>query len=345
MSRRYSALAVASTMAMAAVSAQNRPSAYPGASWQRVDASSLGWSTTKLTEARRYFETLAEGSALVVEHGRVVAEWGDPARRVKLSSVRKSFLSALYGIHVRAGRLDLTKTLADVGIDDVPALTAQERSAPLRTVLQSRSGIYHAYVGGLVEDRAAMPPRGSHPPGTFWYYNNWDFNVLGTVFEQQLGVKIATEFRTRIAVPIEMQDFRLEDMHYFGGTEKSAAIEQSIHPAYHFSMTARDMARFGYLFLRRGTWNDRQVIPADWVAESTTSYSDTGTGGGYGYLWWVNQFPGVPLPTTVRMARSASTSSSCQAAIWWWCTRITPSIPTMLRRTLVNNCSAFRVCQ
>ena len=60
-------------------------------------------------------------------------------------------------------------------------------------------------------------------------------------------------------------------------------------------MTARDMARFGYLFLRAGTWNGRHLIPADWVTESTTSYSDTGGGGGYGYFWWVNGFPGVSV--------------------------------------------------
>ena len=87
--------------------AQTAASVYPGTAWEKVDASQSGWSNVKLAEARRYFGGLAEGSAFVVEHGRVVAEWGDPAKRVKLSSVRKSFLSALYGIHVRAGRLDL----------------------------------------------------------------------------------------------------------------------------------------------------------------------------------------------------------------------------------------------
>jgi CubicO group peptidase (beta-lactamase class C family) len=171
---------------------------------------------------------------------------------VKVSSVRKSFLSALYGPHVRAG------------IDDEPPLTAAEKTATLRMVLQARSGVYHPYVGGLLADREAMPARGSHPPGSFWYYNNWDFNVLGTVFEQQLRVKIGTEFRDRIATPIQMEGFRLEDMYYFGGTPQTAVVEQSLHPPYHFRMTARDMARFGYLFLRGGAWSGRQLVPADW---------------------------------------------------------------------------------
>lgn len=53
------------------------------------------------------------------------------------------------------------------------------------------------------------------------------------------------------------------------------------------------MARFGYLFLRGGNWNGTQIVPADWVRQSTTSYSETsgfGEGFGYGYLWWVHGY-------------------------------------------------------
>ena len=268
---------------------------YPGAFWQKVDPKTFGWSTKKLDDARQYLRTLAPGSVIVVDRGRIVVEWGDPARRVKLSSVRKSLLSALYGIYVHQERLDLNKTLEQLGVDDDPPLTPSEKQATLRMLLQSRSGVYHPYVGGAPSDRAAMPARGSHVVGSFWYYNNWDFNVLGTVFEEQLNTRIAVEFRNRIAIPIQMQDFRLEDMYYFRGTSKKAAIEDSIHPAYHFRMTARDMARFGYLYLRQGKWSDVQIVPNEWVAESTTSYSEVGNGGGYGYLWWVNGWPGVSV--------------------------------------------------
>jgi CubicO group peptidase (beta-lactamase class C family) len=73
-------------------------------------------------------------------------------------------------------------------------------------------------------------------------------------------------------------------------TEKSEPFEKSIHAAYHFRLSARDMARFGYLFLRGGMWNGTQVIPREWIAETTRSYSDAGNGQGYGYLWWVDGF-------------------------------------------------------
>jgi len=87
-----------------------------------------------------------------------------------------------------------------------------------------------------------------------------------------------------------MQDFRVEDTYYLRASSDLQVNDRSIHPMYHFRMTARDLARFGYLYLRRGSWNGTQVVPADWVEESTRSYSDTNEGDGYGYLWWVNSF-------------------------------------------------------
>ena len=161
---------------------------YPGRQWEVADPVKYGWSAAKLEEARVYLTTLPPASAIVVHRGRVVAQWGDPAKRVKVSSVRKSFISALYGIYVKEGRIALDKTLAELGIDDDPPITAEEKKATVRMLLQSRSGVYHGSVAGTPRMRASMLPRGSHAPGTFWYYNNWDFNVLATVYEQQAGV-------------------------------------------------------------------------------------------------------------------------------------------------------------
>ena len=128
--------------------------------------------------------------------------------------------------------------------------------------------------------KAARPERHSHAPGTFWYYNNWDFNALGTIFEQETGRKIFEEFKSRIADPIGMEDFQVSDGSY-------VYEDVSIHPGYPFRMTARDMARFGLLFLRNGAWNGNRIISEEWIEESTTSYSDAGDNGGYGYMWWV----------------------------------------------------------
>jgi CubicO group peptidase (beta-lactamase class C family) len=71
-------------------------------------------------------------------------------------------------------------------------------------------------------------------------------------------------------------------------------------------MSARDLARFGLLFLRGGAWRDRQVVPREWVEESTRAHSDAGPCG-YGYMWWVaaggKSLPGVYLPDGSFWAR------------------------------------------
>ena len=279
---------------------------YPGHHWERGDPAKLGWSTEKLGKARAYLANLPPASVLLIDRGRVVAEWGDPAKRSKIASVRKSFLSSLYGIYADKGRIDLDKTLAELGIDDRPALTDMEKKASIRMLLESRSGIYHGYVSGTPGMRAVTPARGSHMPGSFWYYNNWDFNALGTIFEKVTGTGLADALRDSIARPIGMEDYRVEDLSHYSSPADAPEFSQSTHQSYPIRLSARDMARFGYLFLRKGNWNGKQVVPSAWVAESTKAQARVGkdrfteagadnpwNGEGYAYCWWVDGF-GVP---------------------------------------------------
>lgn len=280
------------------------PAQVPGGSWEKLaDPANKGWSVEKLQAAREYASTLDTEAVMIVVGGQVLDEWGPVEQRFNVHSIRKSFLSALYGIQVRDGRIKLEETMADLGVNDnEPGLTEIEKKASLADLLKSRSGIYHPALYETARMKAARPQRHSHQPGEFWYYNNWDFNVLGTVYEQKTGAGIYEDFKKHIADPISMEDYRVEDGVYVTGAD-------SIHRAYPFRMTARDMARFGLLFLRGGQWNDKQVIPAAWVKESTASYSSAGNSGGYGYLWWIatggKHYPGVSLPDGSYSARGA----------------------------------------
>lgn len=214
-----------------------------------------------------------------MQHGRIVDSWGDIGRRLQLYSVRKSLLSALIGIAVAEGMIDLDATLGSLGIDDrPPALTAAEKQATVRQLLQSRSGVYHLAASETPKQGTRRPERGSHPPGTFWYYNNWDFNALCTIYERAVGTSIFESFQRRIADPTGMQDYRPSDGNY-------VKADVSMHRAYPFHMSARDLARFGLLFLRAGRWQDAPIVPASWVKESTAPYSETNLGTGYGYMW------------------------------------------------------------
>lgn len=277
---------------------------YPDREWTHVkNVAKSGWSVEKLKAAHDYASTIPTSAVMIVQDGRVVDEWGATTTRFNIHSIRKSFLSAMYGIHVADRCVDLTKTMEELGVDDKePSLTDVEKRATVHDLLKARSGVYHAALYETPGMKAARPARGSHDPGTFWYYNNWDFNVLGTLFERFTKTNIFREFKASIADPIGMQDYRIEDGNYVPGPD-------SVYPAYPFRMTARDMARFGLLFLRDGRWKNRQIVPAAWVADSVKPYSEAGGSGGYGYLWWVaaggKHLPGATLPDGSYSARGA----------------------------------------
>src|SRR5262245_15155017 len=233
--------------------AQPTAPVYPAQEWQTAPSpEAVGWSTAKLAEARAFAEKIGSAAVMIVQGGVVIDAWGETARKFHCHSMRKSLLSALIGIHVHAGHIDMATTLEALGIDDnAPALTPTEKRATITDLLKARSGVYHPAVAETEWMKARRPARGSHFPCTFWYYNNWDFNALGTIFEQTSGTHIYTEFKRRIAEPLQMQDYDITDFGYVGGSD-------SLHPAYNFRMTARDLARFGLLFLRQGRWQETQ---------------------------------------------------------------------------------------
>jgi CubicO group peptidase (beta-lactamase class C family) len=236
---------------------------------------------------------------IIVDDGVIVNQWGETSRSFNVHSIRKSFLSALYGIAVAKGEINLYATLGQLGIDDnEPSLTLEEKQARVIDLLKARSGIYHAALYETPAMKAEKPVRGSHPPRSFWAYNNWDFNALGAIYETATHDSIYHSFDERIARHIGMEEFGFKDQEYVTGPD-------SIHRAYPFRMTARDMARFGLLYLRSGRWRGRQIVPPIWVRESTTAYSVADGNvrdhySGYGYLWWVavngNHYPNVELP-------------------------------------------------
>lgn len=272
---------------------------YPGEHWKKASRpEALGWSSEKLQLAKEHFEKIGSAAVVIVVDGLILDEWGDTSRHFRAHSMRKSLLNAIFGIHVHEGHIDLEATLEELGIDDNEPLTVSEKQATIRHLLKGRSGIYlpALYLGGSLNN----PPRGSHPPGTFYHYNNWDFNVLGTIFEQETGTKLFEEFKGRIADPLQMEDFSVEDCTYFRGSHGDNVNTR--FPAYPFRISARDLARFGLLYLRNGQWRGQQIVPAKWIRESWTPYSVYyGTKTLYGYINWRMYLKGKSLPGGVRL--------------------------------------------
>jgi hypothetical protein len=255
----------------------------PGEAWDERVGPSDAWDLERLREVRRYCDQIGTAALFVATGGRVLAEVGDVDRRFIVQSARKSVLSALYGRLWADDRVQLDATLAELGVDDLTPLTSEEKQATVEHLLQSRSGVYLPAAAEYTGIDADRPVRGSAPPGSRYWYNNWDFNTAGTIFEQLAGLSVFEAAAAWLAKPLGMQDFRVEDgRHFF--------IPASRHAAYHMVMTARDLARFGLLFARGGRWNDTQVLPAEWVERSTAPHSmDVAEGFDYGYMWWVGK--------------------------------------------------------
>jgi CubicO group peptidase (beta-lactamase class C family) len=235
-----------------------------------------GFLTQKLQKAHDLAKRYNSANVLITYKGVIVQSWGDASRKFCLHSARKATQSALIGIYASRGRIDLDKSIGEYGIDEVTPLTEIEKQATVKQLMTGYSGIYLPSPGG--GGGGEMPKRGSHKPGEHWFYNNWNFNALNTVFEQQTHVKLTDAFDNEIAKPIGMEDFIPRDAF-------SYYHDYSLHPLYHINMSSRDLARFGMLYMNDGRWNDLQIIPQHWVKESLTAYTPKEEKRGFGYAW------------------------------------------------------------
>jgi CubicO group peptidase (beta-lactamase class C family) len=253
--------------------------------WARAEPPDRS-AARSLSQALAGFDTTA---LMAIHRGRVIASYGDEQLVSYLASARKSLVSMIFGASVARGTIDLDATLASIGFDDRGGLLPVERSATVRQLLMARSGVYHRAANlGDASDRA--PPRGSVRPGEHFLYNNWDFNALGAIFERLTGSSLYQAFEKDIARPIGMQDWDI------GAQPVRNDTGESDHPAQHFVLSTRDMARIGLLMLRDGRWGRRQVLPRHWIrltTKVTTTAAEVARaspfveGLGYGYLWWI----------------------------------------------------------
>ena len=261
---------------------QSLDTEYPGRTWKKSNPETLGWSSAGLSAADDFARSIRTDAYLVIHKGQIVHEYGDTSRPSNVHSVRKSVLSILIGIYVDKDVIGLDKTIAELGIDDKDGLTSAEKQATVKQLLQARSGIYHRSAYEPTNVSAKHPARGTVGPGQRFEYNNWDFNALGTVFKVMTGKSVFESLETDLARPLQFEDFSS-----FRDTRWVYDRSLSEHPAYEMRLSARDLGRIGLLMARRGRWKDQRIVSEAWVTESTSSYSTTGPGTGYGYLWWV----------------------------------------------------------
>lgn len=268
---------------------------------ERISPEQAGFSSEKLKELGPYLENVGSSSLLIIKDGKVFYEWGDIHKKYLIHSIRKAILNSLYGIYIEKGMIDTSATLAEIGIDDIePSLTELEKSAKVIDLLKSRSGIYHeaaAESRGMVESR---PKRGSSKPGEAYYYNNWDFNTLGAIFEKMTGKSIFTAFYEDVAQPIGMLQYKglYDSINTSNPNVKIPETDgyyqyepsKSKYPAYHFRMSTYDLGLYGILYANNGKWKGKQIVPEKWIEYSTEPLSIVNEkyGRARGILWGVD---------------------------------------------------------
>ena len=261
---------------------------------------SHGFSKNKLDSLVSFLETSGTSSLLIISNKKSILNWGSTQKKHTIHSIRKALLNSLLGIYISNGTIDTTETIESLKIDDINSLTDLEKTATIADLLKSRSGIYHPAAAVSKGMLARMPKRGSHKPNEAHYYNNWGFNVLGYILEKKTGKSVYDLFYHHIALPLGMTYKNNYKKLYVNETDENIDISEvdgfyqyelnkSKYPAYHFRLSAYDLALYGQLYLNQGNWNGKQLIPKQWIKFSTQPinivYKPAGLA--YGVLWGV----------------------------------------------------------
>lgn len=243
-----------------------------------------------VTAANERIDTM--NSFMLVRHGHVVAEgWWAPynaSSNHELYSLSKSFTSTAVGLAIAEGKF----TLDDPVLKFFPDIAPTEPSANLKA-MRVRD-LLSMNTGQHSEDLEKVPLFGSdapskeflnlpvaHKPGTHFLYNTPATYMLSAIVQKNTGSTVLDYLGPRLFQPLGI------DNPVWGTTKEGVTFG-----GFGLSIRTEDIARFGQLYLQKGQWQGKQLVPADWVAAATSRQTSTGSSPtsdweqGYGYQFW-----------------------------------------------------------
>jgi CubicO group peptidase (beta-lactamase class C family) len=231
-------------------------------------------------------------SFMLVRHGVVVAEgWWSPYGAEEphsLFSLSKSFTSTAIGLAVSEGRLGLDDPVLGFFPDKAPPAPSKNLEAMrIRDLLRMSTGQTEEHVKGfpfqsgedLVTTFLALPV--TYKPGTHFVYNTEATYMLSAIITKVTGQSVLDYLRPRLFGPLGI-----------AGPTWQASAQGISFGGFGLSLHTEDIARFGQLYLQRGRWQGRQLVPAAWVDEATSLQTSNGSDPtsdwdqGYGYQFW-----------------------------------------------------------
>ncbi|WP_316275137.1 serine hydrolase domain-containing protein [Bacillus halotolerans] len=274
--------------------------------WPTADPAALGMDTEKLSklDPKIKSEYSNINGIVVVKNGYIAYEryyhgYG-PKDTHHVASVTKSIMSALIGIAIHAGYIKsvdqnvldffpeyvpdpYNKQKQDITIRHILTMTApypfEDWHEPLDKMCMQPDWI--TYTLGMLGQGGTI--------GTF-KYSTAGAHLLSAIITRSTGKSARKFANERLFKPIGgkeiphygMQSFGFDDL--FGKNVKGWVNDPDGNSTggWGLTLTPRDMARFGYLYLNHGTWNNQQVIPESWIDQSTAMNANN-----YGYLWWL----------------------------------------------------------
>lgn len=264
---------------------------WAGAGLPRATPESQGLSSAVIRSLVGALDREAGGlhSFLLVRHGRVVAEgWWSPEAADRphiMWSLTKSFTSTAVGLAIAEGKLDPD----DRVLGFFPALAPADPSDHLRAM---RVRDLLTMTCGHEKETRAWDQEESwvkiflahpvpHPPGSRFTYNTMGSHMLSVIVQQVTGETVADYLQPRLFDPLGIEPPKW----------LASPAGESIG-GYGLYLRTDDIARFGQLYLQRGAWNGRQILPASWVAEATAKQvpnddnPDPDWNQGYGFQFW-----------------------------------------------------------
>ncbi len=305
-------------------------------------------------------------SFILLRHGKLVAEgyWDPygPSYPHMLFSLSKSFTSTAIGMLVAEGRLSVDDAVLDYFPDTAPAEPSDHlRAMRVRHLLTMTTGHETEPLSGMREreaswTRAFLAWPVEHVPGTHFVYNSLATYMLSAIVQRITGQRLLDYLGPRLFEPLGIANPTWE--------RSPEGIDVG---GWGLSITTRDIARFGQLYLQRGVWQGRRLIPEAWVGEATSRQVPNGPSEnpdweqGYGYQFWrcrhgayrgdgaFGQFC-VVMPDQEAVLAITSGTSTMQAVLDLVWAHLLPAMEAeplpedaALQRTLADRLAALRL--
>ncbi|MBC5995019.1 serine hydrolase domain-containing protein [Pontibacter cellulosilyticus] len=263
--------------------------------------------------------TRANTNGIILKDGYIVAEWGDTKAADPTYSVAKSFLSTILGLTIDRGMIQsindpVAKYVKDGGYtsEQNSKITWEHHARQTSEWQGEMWGKKDDFIGKEAYGRGERKPREIQEPGNFYEYNDTRINRFALSLLRLWEKPLPEVLEDEIMDPIDASEtwkwvpYRNSIIEING--KQMPSVSGGTRWGGGLWISTRDEARFGYLFLRNGRWEDKQLISEQWVKEATTRGT---VGPDYGYLWWLNTegkaWPDAPTTSYAALGAGQNT--------------------------------------